>query len=151
MFIGSCLTDEPYIMLLILYELFSSTTQCCCAGSQPCAILSECSADFHSKALKQHISLMTSPSLAEALLTIHISCCRIWLEHKYADWQPNATHDCPALVLVSSQHSTSSLVLQVQEAKMPFRETLDGSTSLLAHFSPHPERLQSPSQPKTVR
>lgn len=99
MFIGICLTDEPHVMLLILNELFSSITSCC-VGSQPCAMLSECSADFHSKALKQHISLMTSPSLAEALLTSHISCCRIWLEHKYADWQPNATHDCPALVLV---------------------------------------------------
>ncbi|XP_073318643.1 glycogenin-2 [Pagrus major] len=33
---------------------------------------------------------------------------------------------------------------EVQEAKMPFRETLDGSTSLLAHFSPRPKRPQSP-------
>lgn len=52
-----------------------------------------------------------------------------------------------------SQQSTSSLVSQIQErdAQMPFRETLNGSNSLLAHFSSPSERLYSPSEPNTVR
>ncbi|XP_051283251.1 glycogenin-2 isoform X1 [Dicentrarchus labrax] len=39
--------------------------------------------------------------------------------------------------------------IQEQEAKMPFRKTLDSSNSLLTHFSPPSERPHSPSEPKT--
>ncbi|KAM8722757.1 glycogenin-2 isoform 2-T2 [Acanthopagrus schlegelii] len=62
-------------------------------------------------------------------------------------WKEYLHHDS-----TSSGKQTSEVLgkqQQVQEAKMPFRETLDGSTSLLAHFSPRPERLQSPPQPET--
>lgn len=39
--------------------------------------------------------------------------------------------------------------IQEREAKMPFRENLDSSNSLLAHFSPPSETLHSSSEPET--
>ncbi|TKS66161.1 Glycogenin-1 [Collichthys lucidus] len=47
------------------------------------------------------------------------------------------------------QDSEKAQQIQKREAKMPFRETLDGSNSLLPHFSTPPERLHSPSEPET--
>ncbi|XP_044043884.1 glycogenin-2 isoform X2 [Siniperca chuatsi] len=49
----------------------------------------------------------------------------------------------------SSQDWEKPQPIQEQDAKMPFRETLDSSDSLLAHFSPPSKRLHSPSEPKT--
>ncbi|XP_041822157.1 glycogenin-2 [Chelmon rostratus] len=43
-----------------------------------------------------------------------------------------------------SQDLENPQQIQEREAKMSFRETVDSSESLLAHFSPPPERLHSP-------
>ncbi|KAE8278736.1 Glycogenin-1 [Larimichthys crocea] len=48
-----------------------------------------------------------------------------------------------------SQDSEKPQQIQEREAKMPFRETLDGSSSLLPHFSTPSERLHSLSEPET--
>ncbi|XP_070712052.1 glycogenin-2 [Pempheris klunzingeri] len=48
----------------------------------------------------------------------------------------------------AGHHQEKPQQIQQREAKMPFRETLDSSNSLLAHFSPPPERLHS-DEPQT--
>lgn len=50
----------------------------------------------------------------------------------------------------SSRPVTQKTQIQEREAKMPFRENLDSSISLLAHFSLQPsERLLPPAEPQT--
>ncbi|KAM6893531.1 glycogenin-2 [Xenentodon cancila] len=49
-----------------------------------------------------------------------------------------------------ARHSEQKAAIQEREDEIPFRQNLDHSSSLLAHFSPASEKLHPPAEPTTI-
>lgn len=90
------------------------------------------------------------PLLAESLLISLISCCGVWLGDNNATLAAKTRHMAGQTLrwLIATPLFSQ---IQEQEDKMQFRDSLDGSKSLLAHFSRPPERLHPSSELNTVR